>query len=697
MKGKPRKRIVLFAAALASGIAFCAPASEWIDAITSGVEADIATARQMAPFEGVDALQGVMDLIAHGDYMASRTAILIAQEITAEATAPGRDADRRRAMGIVEQYLAPGRTPQEKIAALRIFARTAPDGWSADPAAALLRDDHEGVRARAHEALEEMGTEQARAALRALLRDGDDAQRLAAAASLGQLADAQAEPMLRRLMSGGADEVRPQAARALAEILAPGAIGDLLDYWGEADGVERRLAADAVLRLAQRAEDHGAHGDALRAYRSMLSSGEANEVVAASAGLGRVGESPDTAPLGRNLRSDSRAVRHAAIAALSTIDAPEAARMLVDAYAGAPPADKPLVLRALGVRGDDAGTDLLEAEAADGTGEMRLQAIRALGGIPSQRAVEALRAPSLSDDARVAAAARAALLRIGSQYMDAGRVEESAVVYQLVAESPGASIDERRRALAGVSRAPGLDAYDVAMALAEIPELGPEAAALLVELAVLAEAEGDEERSQTAFQKAFSIDGSVDLRQRYVALLAQRGIERDTDGLLGVVRRWRVIGPFNVESSVQEEWDREFLDPADPDPSTPVEHKGEMLEWRLVDGAGPFAMVDLVSVVGPDTQTFAYAYAEVVAPERQIVQIRMGTDDGVTLWLNGAKIHDNMIDRGVVIDQDIVPARLDEGVNTILLRISQGVAGWGYALRITDRQGNGLDLEEVTE
>jgi hypothetical protein len=71
-----------------------------------------------------------------------------------------------------------------------------------------------------------------------------------------------------------------------------------------------------------------------------------------------------------------------------------------------------------------------------------------------------------------------------------------------------------------------------------------------------------------------------------------------------------------------------------------------------------------------------------MAPEATDAILLMGSDDGIKVWLNGAIVHNNNIDRGQVVDQDMAPIKLKKGENELLLKITQGGGGWSACARI---------------
>ncbi|HVR76104.1 MAG TPA: hypothetical protein VMT52_17365 [Planctomycetota bacterium] len=77
------------------------------------------------------------------------------------------------------------------------------------------------------------------------------------------------------------------------------------------------------------------------------------------------------------------------------------------------------------------------------------------------------------------------------------------------------------------------------------------------------------------------------------------------------------------------------------------------------------------------------------------MRLKLGSDDGVVVWLNGKKVHAKNATRALMVDEDVVDARLEAGKNRILLKVTQGDGQWELTLRITDRADKPLDLSTL--
>ncbi len=86
----------------------------------------------------------------------------------------------------------------------------------------------------------------------------------------------------------------------------------------------------------------------------------------------------------------------------------------------------------------------------------------------------------------------------------------------------------------------------------------------------------------------------------------------------------------------------------------------------------------------------AYAHCYVYSPVLQEVQLRLGSDDGVKVWLNGTNVHTNDVYRGHQFEQDIVNVFLDEGWNRLLMKVSDKYGGWQFSARFSGLSGQDI-------
>ena len=91
--------------------------------------------------------------------------------------------------------------------------------------------------------------------------------------------------------------------------------------------------------------------------------------------------------------------------------------------------------------------------------------------------------------------------------------------------------------------------------------------------------------------------------------------------------------------------------------------------------------------IGVDTIAVGYIFTYVYAPKAMESVLLLGSDDAITVWLNGIDIHRNDIVLPTIPDQHVIPCQLKAGWNTLLCKIGQNGGLWGLYLRFADADG----------
>jgi carboxyl-terminal processing protease len=148
---------------------------------------------------------------------------------------------------------------------------------------------------------------------------------------------------------------------------------------------------------------------------------------------------------------------------------------------------------------------------------------------------------------------------------------------------------------------------------------------------------------------------------------------------------WMIIGPF--DNSDKAGFDESYPPEQEIDFTKDYTGKRGTVKWfkpeyKQIDG-----FVNLAALLGRVNWAVAYAATSVQSPETREVQLRVGSDDGIKVWLNGELVLSRNIDRPAVPDQDIVHVTLHKGQNQLLLKVYNRLYSWGFYMRITDITG----------
>ena len=114
------------------------------------------------------------------------------------------------------------------------------------------------------------------------------------------------------------------------------------------------------------------------------------------------------------------------------------------------------------------------------------------------------------------------------------------------------------------------------------------------------------------------------------------------------------------------------------------QYEGQTYRWRRL--ASPlYAVVDLAAAY-PDNNRYValYAFATIDSPTARRVRATFGSNDGITVFLNGAVVFDKQAKQNLMIDEDEAWLPLHAGRNHLMLKVSQGAGGWGFSFRLPD-------------
>ncbi len=90
------------------------------------------------------------------------------------------------------------------------------------------------------------------------------------------------------------------------------------------------------------------------------------------------------------------------------------------------------------------------------------------------------------------------------------------------------------------------------------------------------------------------------------------------------------------------------------------------------------------AVFEPNDMVVAYAFCQVNSKGRQKAILSLGSNDGVMVFLNGKKIHENhpVNGRWLQKDNDYVPVILRSGLNHFLFKVDEGTGDFGLVARL---------------
>lgn len=155
---------------------------------------------------------------------------------------------------------------------------------------------------------------------------------------------------------------------------------------------------------------------------------------------------------------------------------------------------------------------------------------------------------------------------------------------------------------------------------------------------------------------------------------------------LGLVQDWMLIGPFDNTNYLG----LDFVYPPEKEIDFSATYSGlnnQPVKWRTLHNPEWMGKIDLLPLFQETEWSTVYAVAFVESPRQRNVQIRLGSNDAIKVWLNGEEVWRHESGRIVGLDDDIFPVTLPKGKSRILLKISNFGSNWGFCFRITDENG----------
>ena len=517
--------------------------------------------------------------------------------------------------------------------------------------------------------LQQRGDVAAAPAVLAAARSPDLYVRLAAFAALGALGDVTAIPLLTDAATSR-DEAEQKAARQALMELRHGPVGEAM----VAQLVSANLNVQVeLIRALTARKDKAAAPKLLELART--DSGSARR--AALRGMEQFADGPDLP----------------ALVQLLTLAKDEAARAevrsvfeaLADRTADGQKLDVTPIVQGLAGANAETRIALLQVSAFFADAGLRAAFSAAIKGPDAQVRNAAARAmcntrdvelmPALLELARntgelnLRALALEGYVRLTCDHERLNVTPQRRVALLKQALSLAARAEDKRLILAGLAASPHPDALTLAEQLSEDATVKAEAEIAWLQIAKALVA-SQPSLAEASLNRLAANAGDTNVRTNAQALVKQ------------FASRWLCAGPYRQPDKTG----RDLFDVA----FAPEQPSLGLVTWRPATGAADLSstgVVDLAGEVAGDNCVI-YLKTRVFAPVAQAVIFELGSDDGIKLWVNNEVMHANNTDRGVVPGADRAKAKLHQGWNDLLVKITQNGGGCGMSLRITAADGS---------
>jgi hypothetical protein len=193
-------------------------------------------------------------------------------------------------------------------------------------------------------------------------------------------------------------------------------------------------------------------------------------------------------------------------------------------------------------------------------------------------------------------------------------------------------------------------------------------------------------------QQALTSARDVNQIEGIATNLTALGHPVDLQKHFGFLAEWKVIGPF--DNTGGKGFDAVY--PPEQKIDLAAEHAGKTgpVRWRDYATSDEYGKVDMNQPYGKLKDVAAYATTEFFSKEARPAELRLGGQNSWKVWLNGQLLFGrDEYHNDAEIDQYLMPARLQPGRNTILVKVCQNdvvkdwTEDWNFQLRVTDALG----------
>lgn len=557
--------------------------------------------------------------------------------------------------------------------------------------------------------------------------------------SIGARADTRATDGLISRLAQAQD---PDLAAALADALAHLATIEGADAILEAADQDRSNARliDALIRCTDKISQRGHANKSVALYQNAQNRAlNEQQRLATIRGI-TTARGPGAAPkLAQLLSSDDKSEQDFARQLIRTVQARGLTKALVDRMNRMKGASQALMVQSLGDRGDPAAGAAIAKLLNSPDQSVRLAAIGALATVGAAHTGVDLAKLAAYASEEEAAAARMSINSLKATGVDnalqAGLTNaEPMVKVELLGALAHRRVRDTAQELldlfAGLAHNRD-KAFAAAIRAISLHDLRPPKASIALSSGALAAADTDDQRmavlkslgnmpnshalnlvldsldskalAPTAARSAIQIAKSIGDEYRHEALNAiDRAIAATNDSEIhalageaashidrnvGFIAQWVIAGPFTKEGVNGSAIFNEVFAP-EPDSD------GGTVNWKPAPDpvSGSAGIFNLLKI-GSGGDRCAYARTQIHSAKAQDALLQIGSDDGVKVWLNGHLVHENNAMRGLSLNEDQARIHLEEGLNTLILKITQGGGDWQFACRV--RAADGFALEGV--
>ncbi|HJN17325.1 MAG TPA: HEAT repeat domain-containing protein [Armatimonadota bacterium] len=626
--------------------------------------------------------------------------------------AAGMDAEARR---VFDRVFTSFPTDIEKCAGLEGWAKIA-GATGASRLIAAIKQGSRDIRGVAKYALAEIDEAGVTGTVAIASGAGKTDPRVALIWVLGERGDDAATPVLTEALTDDDAKIRVAALTALGKLRDPLSAGAVIAALADEDEVVRKSAeatlgripggdaADAIVDAIDGADDPtpimlartlGRHtGRSTDAKLVELLNDPLEDVrVTAIEALGRHQTSAAAGELVAAALSDREKESNAAKAALTGMTAEGATMAILGEYRAATPEAKAIILRALGARGDAELVGLFTDAAGSFEEEVVVAGLDALAKLHDESSTDLVLGIARDGSDAEKSAAVKAYLEIGKAIAEEDKPAGLAIYHDALALATGDG--EKRVALQYLATLGDPDSLPKVQPLLETgsDEVKKAAAGAVVAIADTLANSGQGTQALTLLESSIALLTDRATIARAAQRMRALGKPLMIGAKDGFLTEYWVLGPVSNRDALRK--DDILPTDAPVNVARSVDYGDDQsAAWKHRPTDDPLGHVDLEKAAARQDNVGAYCYVEFDAEAAQDVLLKIGSDDGLACWLNGEEVHENFLNRGWSVDADVVEARIEAGNNRLLCKVLNGGAQWALSVRITDRDGKPVLVQQ---
>lgn len=194
------------------------------------------------------------------------------------------------------------------------------------------------------------------------------------------------------------------------------------------------------------------------------------------------------------------------------------------------------------------------------------------------------------------------------------------------------------------------------------------------------------------FQQALNFARDVQQVEDIAKQLKALGRPVDLQKHFAFLADWKVIGPF--DNTRNAGFETAYPPEQELDLAAEYDGKKGRVRWQSYTTTHEYGMVDMNQPCGKLKEVLAYATTDFYSERPQPAELRLGGKNSWKVWLNGKLLFGrDEYHTSAEIDQYPMPAQLQAGRNTILVKVCQNeqveewTNEWEFQLRVTDSLG----------